>query len=112
MPKRVVCLAEVIEAEIADGKQSFVALAAGERLLESIAKQGVFWQAGNGIVVRHQFNIGLLLLDCGNVEEQGNVVYCFARFVAQGVNGNQLGIQLAILPAVPDFSFPVAGFAQ
>ena len=58
--------------------------------------------------MRHVLEAVLVVLDLGDVGEQADVLVDAAIAVAHGRDGEQLGIERAILAPVPDFAAPEA----
>ncbi|MNO34805.1 hypothetical protein D3C76_248490 [compost metagenome] len=87
-------------------------LRAGERGLQAVLEQGTIGQAGQRVVVGLVVELGLGVLEAGDVGEHGDEVGDLALSVAHGADGQPAGVQLAVLAFVVDLALPVALIGQ
>jgi hypothetical protein len=108
--KAVVDRFETVQVQVGHGGQGVVALGLGQGHLHAVGEQAAVGQLGQGIVVGQVLQVALALLDVGDVGEQAHVVGGLTRLVAHRRDVAELGIEFAVLLAVPGFALPGACF--
>jgi len=104
---RIVDFLESVDIQISDRQSALVPARLGDGLLQAIAEQHPVRDARQGVVMCHMFELLLMFLQLGDVGEQRNVMQRSVVGIAYGGNAQFLGVQIAILVAVPQFSAPV-----
>ncbi|MNQ78385.1 hypothetical protein D3C85_932940 [compost metagenome] len=108
MAEAVVDVLETVEVEkqhcaLAAGVQG-----AGEGRLQATFEQGAVGQAGERVMVCLVIQLGLGVLEAGNVSEHGHEMRGYPFAVAHGTDGQPTGVELAVLAPVVDFPLPMA----
>jgi len=85
-----------------------VAVGVGGGHDQPVVEQPAVGQLGERVVVGLVLDPLLILLELGDVTEDAGVMGYLAVIVGDGGDGEQLGIDLAVLAPVPDLALPVA----
>ena len=103
---------EAVQVQVADRHQGFGAPALGHAQQQAVHQQHAVGQLGQRIKVSHLFELAFLLLDRADVREHRHVVGERAIGGVHRRDRQQLGVDLTVLVAVPDFAFPAAGLGN
>ena len=112
MPPAVIDRFEIIEIQVADGEVLLMPLGIGNGLFQTIGEQLAVGQSGQGVVVSHVFQLGLVGLAFRDVGQQADVMPGFAIAVADRGDTRVLDVDRAVFPAVVQFAAPVASLQQ
>ena len=99
---------EAIEIKIDQSHEDIPAPGLGDGLPQPIGQQHAIRQSGQGVEMGHVFELALMLLHRRDVGEQADVMLRAARGVAHVADGEQFGVKLAVLAAIPELSRPAA----
>ena len=108
----VVDVLEAIQIEEQHGGPGPLTLGTQDCLLQAVVEQQPVGEFGQRVVVRQMGELVLGLLDTTDITEYSDMVGGVALFVLHHVDGQQLGVDLAILAPVPEFTLPLAGLFE
>ena len=97
---------ESVQIEETDGAAVSAAFGVQYGLLQTIGEQTAVGDAGQGIVVGDPVQLGLMLLELGDIGKDTYIVLDLLLGIAYHGDGEQLGIKFSILAAVPDLAAP------
>ena len=99
------CL-EIVEVDVDDRDQLTAPVGCGHRLVHPVGQEGAIRQSGQGVVMRHDFDLALLFFHDAEVGKHRDVMTDLAAAVAYRADREKFGVDHAVLAAVPDFSRP------
>ena len=97
---------ETIQIQETDGATVSAAFGMQYGLLQTIGEQTAVGDAGQGIVVGDPVQLGLMLLELGDIGKDTYIVLDLLLGIAYHGDGEQLGIEFSILAAVPELAAP------
>jgi len=109
VPERVVDRLEVVQVQVEQADQLVGALRAHHGVLEALAEEGAVGDSGQGVVRREVVELALLPFAQRDVGKNREVVLYLAFRAPDRADGEPLGIDLAVLAAVPDLALPLPG---
>ena len=112
VPEGVVDGFELVQVQQHQGPRAPISPAGQHALLQSVHQQAAVGQTGQRVIKRQVLDFFLRRLALGNVGQGGHVMRGLVIWGSDGGDGEPLGVGLAILAPVPDFSFPYAGAVQ
>ncbi len=112
MAEAVVDVLETVQVQEQHGALAIGQLSTGQHGLEPIFEQGAVGQASKGVVMCLIVQLGLCVLDAGDVGEHRHEVRDLALGIAHGTDGQPARVQLAVLAFVVDLALPVPFIGQ
>ncbi|MNG93821.1 hypothetical protein D3C79_528030 [compost metagenome] len=112
MAEAVVDVLETVEVEEQHRTLAIGDLRTVECCLQAVLEQRAVGQAGERVMVGLVVELGLGVLEAGDVGEHGDEVGDLAFSVAHGADGQPAGVQLTVLALVVDLALPVAFVGQ
>ena len=99
---------EVIEVDHQQSTAGLVALRRSQRLLGAVGEQQTVGQVSQGIMVNQTCELGLGVLDRGDIRKNRDIVTDLAFVIGNRAHGLPLRVDLAAFAPVPDFAVPLA----